>query len=146
MGYGLPASMGVQFGAKDKMVINISGDGSFQMCIQELATIRENNLPIKIILLNNSSLGMVRQWQELFFNNRISCSDFQNNPDFVKVAKAFDIEAVRVDSSQGVTSALQEAFDFPGPYLIDFTIHREEKVFPIVPPGKGLKDMILQNS
>ncbi len=143
MGFGLPASIGVQLAAPDKTVISVSGDGSLQMNLQELVTIRGNNLPIKIFLFNNSSLGMVRQWQEMFFDNRISCSEFKDNPDFVKLAKSFGLKAQRVEKFEEVRPAIRKALNTEGPYLIDFKISCKDKVFPIVPPGSAIDQMIL---
>ncbi|POZ87977.1 MULTISPECIES: biosynthetic-type acetolactate synthase large subunit [Petrotoga] len=141
MGYGLPASMGVQVGNPDKTVINISGDGSFQMNLQELATISSNRLPVKIIILNNGTLGMVRQWQELFFDERYS-STILENPDFVKLAQAYGIKSLRIDQSNDVEMALKEVLNYNGPVLLDVIIPQDENVFPMVPEGASINEML----
>ncbi|KUK81348.1 MAG: Acetolactate synthase [Petrotoga mobilis] len=141
MGYGLPASMGVQVGNPDKTVINISGDGSFQMNLQELATISSNRLPVKIIILNNGTLGMVRQWQELFFDERYS-STILENPDFVKLAQAYGIKSLRIDQSKDVEMALKEVLNYNGPVLLDVIIPQDENVFPMVPEGASINEML----
>ncbi len=142
MGFGLPASIGAQLGNPDLPVICISGDGGFQMNIQELATISNNNLPIKIIIFNNGTLGMVRQWQELFFNERYSHTLIHNPPDFVKIAQAYDIKAIKINQKKDVEKAIKEALNFPGPMLLDFAIPQDENVFPMVPEGASLEEML----
>ena len=142
MGYGLPAAMGAKLGKKDKIVIDISGDGSFQMNIQELATISHNKIPIVIALINNEFLGMVRQWQELFYDKRYSHTSLSGNPDFVKLANAYGIKAKRVTKNEEVEVVLKEAIESGEPYLIDFIVKKEENVFPMVPSGGALYDMI----
>ncbi|PNR92769.1 biosynthetic-type acetolactate synthase large subunit [Petrotoga sp. 9PWA.NaAc.5.4] len=141
MGFGLPASVGVQIGNPDKLVVTISGDGSFQMNLQELATIKNNNLPIKIIILNNGTLGMVRQWQELFFNERYS-STILTNPDFVKLAEAYGIVSMRVKDPKDLDISLKKIFEYSGPVLLDVIIPQDENVFPMVPEGGSLKKML----
>jgi acetolactate synthase-1/2/3 large subunit len=141
MGYGLPASMGVQVGNPNKTVINISGDGSFQMNLQELATISSNRLPVKIIILNNGTLGMVRQWQELFFDERYSATILEN-PDFVKLAQAYGIKSLRIDQTNDVEMALKEALNYDGPVLLDVIIPQDENVFPMVPEGASINEML----
>ncbi len=142
MGYGLPAAMGAKLGRPDKVVVDISGDGSFQMNIQELATISYNKIPIVIAIINNEFLGMVRQWQELFYNKRYSHTSLSGNPDFVELAKAYGIRAKRVKKNEEVEPALKEAIESNEPYLIDFIVPKEENVFPMVPAGKPLDEMI----
>ena len=142
MGYGLPAAMGAQMARPDDMVVLFTGDGSFQMCIQELATIAQNKLPIKIMLLNNGVLGMVRQWQKMFYEKRFSGTNLHGNPDFVKVAEAYGIRAIRVDSYDQVRNAITEAIEHPGPILLDFTISPDEDVLPMVAPGKPITEML----
>lgn len=141
MGFGLPAAIGAQIGRTGELVIDISGDGSFQMNLQELATIRENNLPVKIVILNNGTLGMVRQWQELLFEKRYS-STILGNPDFVKLAEAFAIKAIRIKDKDKLSDGLKEALDYDGPVLIDVVVAQEENVWPMVPAGAGLHEMI----
>ena len=141
MGFGLPAAIGAQLGRAGELVIDISGDGSFQMNMQELATIKENNLPIKVVILNNGTLGMVRQWQELLFEKRYS-STILSNPDFVKLAEAFAIKAIRIKNKEKLSEGLKEALDYDGPVLIDVVVAQEENVWPMVPAGAGLHEMI----
>lgn len=141
MGFGLPASIGAQFGNPDRPVICISGDGGFQMNLQELATISNNNLPIKMIIFNNSTLGMVRQWQELFFNERYSHTLIKN-PDFIKIAEAYGIKALKVTDKNDVDKAIKEALNYNGPMLLDFVIPQDENVFPMVPEGASLEEML----
>lgn len=141
MGYGLPAAMGAQLGRPDEIVIDISGDGSFQMNLQELATISNYNLPVKVIILNNSSLGMVRQWQELLYEKRYS-STILKNPDFVKLAEAFGIYSARVKDKEDLTEALEKALNHDGPVVMDIVVAQEENVWPMVPAGAGIHEMI----
>jgi acetolactate synthase-1/2/3 large subunit len=142
MGYGLPAAMGAQVARPDDLVVLFTGDGSFQMCIQELATIAHNQLPIKIMLMNNGVLGMVRQWQKMFYDQRFSGINLHGNPDFIKVAEAYGIRGIRVDSAEQVRSAIAEAIKHPGPVLLDFTISPDEDVLPMVAPGKPITEML----
>jgi len=141
MGYGLPASMGVQVGNPHKTVINISGDGSFQMNLQELATISSNKLPVKIIILNNGTLGMVRQWQELFFDERYSAT-ILDNPDFVQLGQAYGIKSLRIEQTNDVEMALKEVLNYDGPVLLDVIIPQDENVFPMVPEGASINEML----
>jgi len=138
MGFGFPAAIGAQVGCPEDTVIVISGDGSFQMCIQELATIRTYNIPVKIFLFNNGVLGMVRQWQELFCNKRYSQTRFEFNPEFTKVAEGYNIPGLIVRTNEEVRPAIDKALSDPGPFLIDFRVAPEENVFPMVPAGKGI--------
>jgi acetolactate synthase-1/2/3 large subunit len=142
MGFGFPAAIGAQVGCPDKTVVVISGDGSFQMNIQELATARAYNIPVKIFIFNNGYLGMVRQWQELFWNKRYSQTRFEFNPDFVKVAEGYDIRGRTVRTSEEVLPAIAEALAVSTPYLIDFHIEPEENVYPMVPAGKGICEIM----
>jgi acetolactate synthase-1/2/3 large subunit len=142
MGFGFPAGLGAQVGCPDKTVVVISGDGSFQMNIQELATARTYNIPVKICIFNNGALGMVRQWQELFWNKRYSHTCFEFNPDFTKVAEGYDIKARIVRTPEEVMPALEQALSVREPYLIDFRIAKEENVFPMVPAGKGICEIM----
>ncbi|WP_022662723.1 biosynthetic-type acetolactate synthase large subunit [Paucidesulfovibrio longus] len=143
MGYGFPAAMGAQKAFPDKLVIDIAGDGSIQMCIQEMATVVCNNLPVKIVILNNGYLGMVRQWQELFYGKNYcqTCMDAQ--PDFVKLAEAYGAEGYRITDSKDVESVLREAFASPKPVIVDVRVEREENVYPMVPAGASLAEMLL---
>ena len=141
MGYGLPAAMGAHFARPDETVCLVAGDGSLQMNIQELGTIAQYAIPLKILVLNNCYLGMVRQWQELFYDRRYACTDLPP-VDFAKVARAYGIEGETVLAGEEVKSALSHALEHAGPYLVDFRIEREENVFPMVPPGAAINAMI----
>jgi len=144
MGFGLPASIGAQVGRPEETVFLITSDGSLQMNIQEMATAVYNRLPIKIALLNNGYLGMVRQWQELFFNRRYSHTFLADgNPDFVKLAEAYGATALRVEKPEEITPALKKAMEVTdGPVLIDFLTEPEENVFPMVPAGQAIDQML----
>lgn len=143
MGYGLPASMGAQLAAPGRTVVAIIGDGGFQMTIQELGTIAQNKLPIKIIILNNHFLGMVRQWQEMFFDKRYSFTELQN-PDFIMIGKGFGIEGHKVEKRGDLESGIQKMIDHNGPYLLEVVIEKEDNVFPMVPAGASVSDIILE--
>lgn len=143
MGFGLPAAVGAQIGCPDTLVFDISGDGSFQMNSQELATAVAYQLPIKVAILNNGFLGMVRQWQQLFHGGRYSQTDLLAvNPDFVKLAEAYGVLGLRAERPEEVRPVLEKAIATPGPVLIDFVVDREENVFPMVPPGGTLDNMM----
>ena len=142
MGFGLPAAVGAQVARPNDLVFLVTGDGSFQMCIQELATIVQNKLPIKIVLMNNGVLGMVRQWQKMFYGERFSSIQLHSNPDFIKVAEAYGIRGIRIESLEQVNSAIAEAIEYPGPVLLDFTISPDEDVLPMVAPGKAITEML----
>ncbi len=137
MGFELPAAMGVKIGCPEETVWCIVGDGGFQMTIQELATITQENIAVKIAIMNNGYLGMVRQWQELFYGRRYVDTKLWN-PDFIKIAEGYDIPGIRVKSIEEVIPAIQKAMDYPGAFLIDFLIEPEENIYPIVPPGESL--------
>ncbi len=144
MGYGFPAAMGAQKACPDKLVIDVAGDGSIQMCIQEMTTVVCNKLPVKIVILNNGYLGMVRQWQELFYNKNYceTCMDAQ--PDFVKLAEAYGAKGFRVTEKKDVESTLREAlYETDGPVIVDVRVCREENVYPMVPAGASLTEMLL---
>ena len=142
MGYGLPAAIGAQFAKPDSTVINVTGDGSFMMNAQELATIRRYNLPLKLIILDNQCLGMVRQQQELFYNNRESHINLDDNPDFVAMARAFDIPSLHIERTDQIRRGIETILAFNGPMLLHVAISREENVWPIVKPGGSNKEMI----
>jgi len=144
MGFSLPASIGAAFGVKDRPIISINGDGGFQMNIQELVTAVYHKLPIKFIILNNSFLGMVRQWQELFHAEKYSFTELsESNPNFVKVAEAFGLKAFSTDKPADVVPLLKEALDYnDGPVLLEFKVVKEDMVFPIIPSGASISDMI----
>jgi acetolactate synthase-1/2/3 large subunit len=141
MGFELPGAVGTQVGCPNETVWCIAGDGSIQMTIQELATIVQENLNIKIAVLNNGFLGMVRQWQELFYQKKYVHTQLAS-PDFVKIADAYGIPAVRATKKVDVIPAIQQAMEHNGPFLIDFVVEPEENVFPIVPPGVSLVEFI----
>jgi acetolactate synthase-1/2/3 large subunit len=141
MGFGFPAALGVQVACPDDTVLCISGDGSFQMNLQELATAVYYKLPVKVAILNNGYLGMVRQWQELFYNRRYSYTEI-TGPDFVKLAESYGAVGMRVNQKSQVREAVEEALRVPGPVVIDFPIEREENVLPMVPPGEPINKML----
>lgn len=143
MGYGLPAALGAQVAFPDRQVIDISGDGSFQMNSQELATLVQYRLPVKIAILNNNFLGMVRQWQQLFFDKRYSQTCMELPIDFIKLAEAYGATGLRTSKPEEVEEIIKRAFDTPGPVIMEFKISREENVMPMVPTGAGLNEMVL---
>ncbi len=143
MGYGHPAALGAQLGRPDELVVDIAGDGSIQMCIQELATGVINKLPIKIIILNNSYLGMVRQWQDMFFDKRYSGVDLTGNPDFVKLAEAYDAVGLRATTRDEVVPVLEQAMEVTDrPTVVDVSVVQEENVFPMIPAGKSFDELL----
>ncbi|MBB16173.1 acetolactate synthase, large subunit, biosynthetic type [Candidatus Poribacteria bacterium] len=143
MGFSMPAMIGAQIGRPDKTQVNINGDGSFIMTIQELVPAVSMKLPLKIFIINNMYLGMVRQWQELFFNKRYAAVDYHDNPDFAKLAEAFGATGIRVEKIEDVRPALEQAKEIEdGPVVIDFIVAEEENVYPIVPGGQGLGDLV----
>jgi acetolactate synthase I/II/III large subunit len=141
MGYGLPAGIGAKFAAPDRKVLVVSGDGSIQMNIQELGTAVQYNVDIKVIILNNHFLGMVRQWQERFYQERYSYSAM-SVPDFVKLADAYGAKGFRIEKSKDLARVMKEAFATPGPVLIDVVIPKEEAVMPMIPPGGAMSEML----
>ncbi|HVB02543.1 MAG TPA: biosynthetic-type acetolactate synthase large subunit [Chitinophagaceae bacterium] len=143
MGFALPAAMGARLGEKDLPVIAIIGDGGFQMTLQELGTIFQYNIAVKIVVLNNNFLGMVRQWQQLFFESRYSFTEMVN-PDFVKLVQAYGIPAVEVTRREELSHVLSTMLAHNGPYFVDVKVEKEENVFPMVPSGAGVSDMILE--
>lgn len=143
MGFGFPAAIGAQMGNPNKLVIDIAGDGSIQMNIQELATAMDQRLPIKIIILNNGYLGMVRQWQELFYERRYSAVKFATIPDFVKIAEAYGAVGLRITKPQEVEETLKKVISMDKLVILDVIIAPEEGVFPMVPAGKATTEMIL---
>jgi acetolactate synthase-1/2/3 large subunit len=144
MGFGFPAAIGAQVARPDMQVVCISGDGSFQMCIQELATVRQYDLPVKIFIMNNGCLGMVRQWQEFFCDRRYSQTCFEFNPDFCTVAEGYGIENFRVVKPKEVKTAVEKALEARGPVLVDFLVAREENVLPMIPAGRGQTDFVAE--
>ena len=145
MGFGFPAAIGAQFACPDQTVISVSGDGGFQMTLCEIATAVIHKLPIKILVLNNHYLGMVRQWQELFFDNRESGVDLEGNPDFVKLAEAYGAKGINIKRPADVKKKLQEALDYnEGPVLINAECIKTDNVFPMIPAGAALEDMLIE--
>ncbi|MGX1982454.1 acetolactate synthase large subunit [Thermolongibacillus altinsuensis] len=142
MGFGLPAAIGAQLADPKATVVSIVGDGGFQMTLQELSVIQELNLPIKIVIVNNQSLGMVRQWQEIFYEKRYSHSLIPNQPDFVRLAEAYGIKGLRATNEEEADRVLKEAFALNAPVLLDFHVTPDENVYPMVAPGKGLHEMV----
>ncbi len=145
MGFGFPAAIGAQFACPDETVISVSGDGGFQMTLCELATAVIHKLPIKILVLNNHYLGMVRQWQELFFDNRESGVDLEGNPDFVKLAESYGCKGINIKRPADVRKKLQEALDYSdGPVLINAECIKTDNVFPMIPAGATLEEMLIE--
>jgi acetolactate synthase-1/2/3 large subunit len=142
MGYGLPAGIGAHFASPNRQVVVISGDGSIQMNIQELATAVQYRVPVKVIIMNNYYLGMVRQWQEKFYEGRYSHSYMEAMPNFVKLAEAYGAQGYRIEKSGQLASILKEAFSQPGPVLVDVVIPQDEGVFPMVPAGSAMHEML----
>jgi acetolactate synthase-1/2/3 large subunit len=145
MGYGLPAAIGAQIGAPDQEVWCITGDGSIQMCIQEMMTAVVEKLPVKIAILNNGYLGMVRQWQEMFYSNRYSEVDLAASPDFVKLAEAYGAVGLRVERPEDVDDAIERSREITDrPTMIDFRVAREDNVFPMIPSGQTINEMMVR--
>ncbi|MEY8000162.1 biosynthetic-type acetolactate synthase large subunit [Clostridium sp. Mt-5] len=142
MGYGLGASIGVSVGNPGKKVINVAGDGSFKMNSTELATVAKYKLPIVQLLLNNHALGMVHQWQDMFYNKRFSYTEFENDVDFMKLGKAYGIETFKIESNDQVEKILMKALNLNKPVIVECVINREERVHPIVPPGAAITEII----
>ena len=142
MGFGLPAAIGAQISRPTDTVIAVTGDGSFMMNVQELSTIKRFQLPVKILLIDNSKLGMVRQWQDLFFDGRLSETDLSDNPDFVMLAQAFDIKAKQITTKAEVSAAIDDMLSHNGPYLLQVKIDAQDNVWPLVPPNTANHEMI----
>jgi acetolactate synthase-1/2/3 large subunit len=143
MGFGLPAAIGAQVAFPDKTVVDIAGDSSIQMNIQEMATAVQSGLPVKIVILNNGYMGMVRQWQELFYGKRYVSTCMDCAPDFVKLAEAYGAVGLRATKPGEVESVLSEGLKIPGPVIMDFVVEKEEGVYPMVPAGAAITDMLL---
>jgi acetolactate synthase-1/2/3 large subunit len=146
MGFGLPAAIGAQLAFRDQLVIAVVGDGGFQMTNQELATAIQYDLPVKVVIMNNGYLGMVRQWQEMFYERAYSEVDLSVAPDFVKLAEAYGAFGVRVSHSNQLAQTLSAGLAEKGVVVIDVSVSKEENVFPIVPAGANACDMIFQNA
>jgi acetolactate synthase-1/2/3 large subunit len=145
MGFGLPAGIGAKYGAPDRTVCIFVGDGGLQMTMHEFGTIMEHRVDVKIILLNNSYLGMVRQWQELFFEERYS-STRMKNPDFVKVADAYGIKGRKVTQREELDDAIREMLEHDGAYLLEVVVETKGMVYPMVPAGESITNILLGNS
>lgn len=142
MGYEVPAAMGAQVGRKDRVVWSVAGDGGFQMTMAELATLVENNIPVKFAIINNNYLGMVRQWQEFFYEKSYVATSYSHNPDFAKLAEAFGMLGIRVTDKAQVLPAILKAMAYDGPALIDFMVEEEENVYPMIPAGQTINELM----
>ena len=142
MGFCLPAAIGAAFTGKSRPVIAFCGDGGFQMNIQELATVKRYNLPVIMVILNNSNLGMVKQWQDFFWKKRNSSTIFENNPDFVKVAEAYGVKAYRCGEKKDVPKLIDKALKAKGPVLLEFIIDEDAYVYPMIPPNDDIRNII----
>ncbi len=145
MGFGLPAAVGTQIGMPDEQTILFAGDGGFQMTIQELGTIMQYKLPVKMVLLNNSFLGMVRQWQDLFFDKRYAATEMEN-PDFIGIAKGYGIPGKRVTSREELDAAIDEMLSSESAYLLEVVIEKEGNIFPMIAPGKSVSEVMLESN
>ena len=143
MGFALPAAIGAKMGAMDREVVAIAGDGGYQMTIQELGTIFQTRTPVKIVVLNNDFLGMVRQWQELFFDKRYA-STIMTNPDFVKIAEGYHIKARRVSERSELAGAVTEMIASKDAYFLEVKVEKEDNVFPMIPSGASVSDIRLK--
>jgi acetolactate synthase-1/2/3 large subunit len=143
MGFGLPAAIGAKAACPDKLVVDIAGDGSIQMNIQELMTAIESKIDVKIVILNNRYLGMVRQWQELFYEKVYSSTNMENAPDFVKLAQAYGAKGLRCTRPDAVEATLAEGLNTEGTVVMEFVVDREESVYPMVPAGASITEMLL---
>ncbi|GLX67619.1 biosynthetic-type acetolactate synthase large subunit [Paenibacillus glycanilyticus] len=143
MGFGFPSAIGAQMANPDRVVVSINGDGGMQMCAQELAICAINNIPVKVVILNNQVLGMVRQWQELIHENRFSHIDLAGSPDFVKLAEAYGVKGFRASNKEEAKVAWEEALSHPGPAVVEFVVRRDENVYPMVAQGSTIDQMIM---
>jgi acetolactate synthase-1/2/3 large subunit len=143
MGFGLPAAIGAKLGVPERQVCVFVGDGGFQMTIQELGTIFQTKIPVKIVLLNNNFLGMVRQWQELFFDKRYASTELIN-PDFQTIAKGYHVPSVKVSERNDLDNAIQKMVETDGPFLMEVVVEKEGNVFPMVPAGASVSDIRLE--
>ncbi|URN92773.1 MAG: biosynthetic-type acetolactate synthase large subunit [Candidatus Pristimantibacillus lignocellulolyticus] len=143
MGFGFPSAIGAQMANPDRLVVSINGDGGMQMCAQELAICAINNIPVKVVILNNQVLGMVRQWQELIHENRFSHIDLAGSPDFVKLAEAYGVKGFRATNKEESRKVWEEAMNHPGPAVVEFVVRRDENVYPMVAQGSTIDQMIM---
>ncbi|MBP2000492.1 acetolactate synthase-1/2/3 large subunit [Paenibacillus shirakamiensis] len=146
MGFGFPSAIGAQMAFPERLVISINGDGGMQMCSQELAICAINQIPVKIVVLNNQVLGMVRQWQELIYENRYSHIDLSGSPDFVKLAEAYGVKGLRASNKEDAKKVWQEALETPGPVLVEFVVRKHENVYPMVTQGSAIDQMLMGDS
>ncbi len=146
MGYEVPGAMGAQVGAEDRVVWSVAGDGGFQMTMVELATMVENNIPVKFAIMNNNSLGMVRQWQDFFYEKDHVATVYSGNPDFVRLAQAFGMLGIRVTEKNQVSAAIERAMLHPGPVIVDFVIENDDNVYPMIPAGMSIQQLIEEPS
>jgi acetolactate synthase-1/2/3 large subunit len=142
MGFAIPAALGAKMGAPDREVVAFIGDGCFQMTIQELGTIAQSKLPVKLIILNNNYLGMVRQWQQLFFEKRYSFVELQN-PDFIMISKGFGLEGEKITERDELNDAIDKMLAHDGGYVLEVVVEKEENVFPMVPAGRSVSEIRL---
>ncbi len=142
MGFEVPAALGAKVGRPDKLVWSIAGDGGFQMTLCDLATAVENNIDVKFAILNNGTLGMVRQWQDFFYDKDYFATVYSGNPDFVKLAEAYGITGIRVTDKAQVSAAIRQAMDTPGPVVMDFVVKQDEQVYPMIPAGESVNEML----
>ena len=143
MGFGFPAAIGAQIGNPNRLVVSVNGDGGMQMCAQEMAICSIHRIPVKIVVINNQVLGMVKQQQELSYAKRYSQIDLAGSPDFVKLAEAYGIKGLRASNKAEAIRVWQEALNTPGPVLVEFVVPKEENVYPMVLAGTALHEMIL---
>ncbi|MBP3965716.1 biosynthetic-type acetolactate synthase large subunit [Paenibacillus lignilyticus] len=146
MGFGFPSAIGAQMANPDRLVISINGDGGMQMCAQELAICAINNIPVKVVIINNQVLGMVRQWQELIYDNRYSHIDLSGSPDFVKLAEAYGVRGFRASNKEDARAVWQEAMNHPGPAVVEFVVRKHENVYPMVTQGSTIDQMLMGDS
>ncbi|RED63806.1 biosynthetic-type acetolactate synthase large subunit [Cohnella lupini] len=146
MGFGFPSAIGAQMGNPDRTVVSINGDGGMQMCAQELAICAINNIPVKVVIINNQVLGMVRQWQELIYDNRYSHIDLSGSPDFVKLAEAYGVKGFRAANKEDALQVWKEALAHPGPAVVEFVVRKHENVYPMVTQGSTIDQMIMGDS
>ena len=145
MGFGFPAAIGARFACPDKEVWAVVGDGGFQMTLCELATAFVHKLPVKVLIINNNYLGMIRQWQEMFYDNRLSGADLEGNPDFVKLAQAYGAKGLRIRRPADVDRTLREAQAWDnGPCIVVAEVVKEDNVFPMIPAGASLAEMLIE--
>ena len=146
MGFGLPAAIGAKVSRPQDLSVLVTGDGSFMMNVQELATIKRFRLPVKIIVLDNQRLGMVKQWQQLFFSGRYSETNLEDNPDFVSLAAAFAIPGHSISRKDEMADAIESMLNWPGPYLLHVRINELDNVWPLVPPGAANQEMLMETA